>query len=158
MIAEMYLKLAYLWYRTHRQVRKHRRQTPSLVLTGAARTGKSLLACRFCANHRYVRFGFDSVGGYVRAYHDREVWASVQSFGVSSRRHMVGRRPCEVGIAAVCGAGGFRGPWQGAGVPMKPRRKSGRSWLNGTPIEVLVRDQEPVVSREMDRFLYGDGW
>ncbi len=72
MIAEMHLKLAYLWYRTHRQVSKHRPQTPSLVLTGAARTGKSLLASRFCANHPYVRFRFDSVGGYVRDYHDHD--------------------------------------------------------------------------------------
>lgn len=70
MIAEMHLKLAYLWYRTHSQVSKYRLQTPSLLLTGAARTGKSLLASRFCANHPYVRFRFDSVGGYVRAYQD----------------------------------------------------------------------------------------
>ena len=41
----------------------------------------------------------------------RELSASVQNLGVLSRRRMVGHRPCEVAIAAVCGAGGFRGPW-----------------------------------------------
>ncbi len=49
----------------------------------------------------------------------------MQNLGVFSRRRMVGRRPCEVGSPAVCGAGGFWGPWQGAGLPMKPRRNSG---------------------------------
>lgn len=72
MIAKMHLKLAYLRYRTHRQVSKHRPHTPSLLVTGAARTGKSLLASRFCVNHSYVRFRFDSVDRYVRAYQDHD--------------------------------------------------------------------------------------
>ena len=58
---------------------------------------------------------------------------------------MVGRRPCEVGIAAVCGAGGFRAPGQGSGAAHEAAEGVwGAAGLDGIPIEVLVRDPRAV--------------
>ena len=69
----------------------------------------------------------------------------MQNFGVFSRRRMVGRRPCEVGIAAVCGAGGFRAPGQGSGAAHEAAEGVwGAAGLDGIPIEVLVRDPRAV--------------
>ncbi len=52
---------------------------------------------------------------------------------VYTQRRMVGRLPCELGIATVCGAGGLWGPWQVAGLPMKPRKNSGCSSYHHSP-------------------------
>ena len=57
---------------------------------------------------------------------------------------MVGRRPCEAGIAAVCGAGGFWGPWQVAGAHEAAEEVWGAAGLGGIRIEVLLRDQRAV--------------
>ncbi len=75
----------------------------------------------------------------------RELSASVQNFGVFSRRRMAGRGPREGGMAAVCGAGGSKRPVAGhPGAHEAAEEVWGAAGLGGIPIEVLVRDQGAV--------------
>ncbi len=74
-----------------------------------------------------------------------ELSASVQNFGVFSRRRMVGCRPCEVGIVRCWTfQGSVTGQWGADGTAAEVWGAAG---LDGIPIEVLLRDQRAVAQQ-----------
>lgn len=71
MIAEMHLKLALSRRATIRRSKLKGKQLKNIILTGPARSGKSILSRSLERDIGYIPFRMDSVGGYVRAYTDK---------------------------------------------------------------------------------------
>lgn len=71
MIAEMHMKLASMRWLAKKQFNSMGASQKNIILTGPARSGKSILSRRLQAELGYIPFRMDSVGGYARAYSNR---------------------------------------------------------------------------------------
>lgn len=68
MKAEMHIKFALLRRSTRRRIQARGIQNQNIILTGPARSGKSILSRMLEDQIGYTPFRMDSVGGYAKAY------------------------------------------------------------------------------------------
>lgn len=71
MKAEMHIKFALLRHAAKAKFKSDGQALPNIILTGPARSGKSILSRRLASDLGYIAFRMDSVGGYAKAYTKR---------------------------------------------------------------------------------------
>ena len=69
---EMKLKLAIMRQALKKRYKNNKNNNPNILLTGPARSGKSILSRRLETDLNYIPFRMDSIGGYAKAYADPE--------------------------------------------------------------------------------------